>query len=155
MKNLDQALEDGLLAKIPGGLMCKKLLARANEVSGLVNYPGIFRPIMSVDGQPLLPTAVGLPFQPKGILKLAAAIKSQHCYSGGVFDFDGNFSNFNLPDYVPSEIRKAVKVLFTGNLVYLFKLDKLLEKDEYLNSAFKVEAILASAASRPCGAHYY
>lgn len=46
-------------------------------------------------------------------------------------------------------------MLFTSHLVYLFKLDKLLENDHYLNSAFKVEAVLASAASRPCGAHYY
>lgn len=45
--------------------------------------------------------------------------------------------------------------VFTVNLIYAFRLDKIFPVDEYLHRVLKTAAVLAYVASRACGAHYY
>ena len=96
-----------------------------------------------------------MPFSPKADLKVAKSIQSQHTFRGGLFDFDGNFENFKESNYLPAEIRRMMKELFTVSLSYGLNLDKVFPTDKYLHCVLKTAAVLAYVASRACGAHYY
>ena len=86
---------------------------------------------------------------------MARSIESQHTFSGGLFDFNGDFENFKLQNYLPSEIRQMLPKVFTASLIFAFRLDKIFPTDKYLHRTLKTAAVLAYVASRACGAHYY
>ncbi len=106
-----------LLKMIAGANECNELIRKAKQVAKLPDYPELFKPIMTPQGQPLMPTAVIQPFDPKELLATGKMTESQHIISGGVLNFDGDINALQTRGYIASEIRHISNKLLSSSLL--------------------------------------